>query len=280
MLISSFYASCRRLIAVSLMSGAALTNFASADECSLKVGVVPQFEQRRLLATWDPILSKLQDQTACSYQLVGSKSISEFEEKFLAGEFDLAYLNPYHSIMAHAAQGYVPLARSGEKKLLGILVVRKDSPVTDVKELDGQEIAFPSPNALGASLLMRAELALKHGINIKPRYVKTHSSVYLHVVKKLTEAGGGVGRTLKEQKDTIKDKLRVLYKTTPVNAHPLVIHPRVPNEKQLEIQSAFLALNEQNPEMLALIPMKSPIKATLEDYADLKAMELESFVGK
>ena len=257
-----------------------LVNFASADECLLKVGVVPQFEQRRLLATWDPILSILQDKTNCSYNLVGSKSISEFEQKFLAGDFDLAYLNPYHLIMANKAQGYLPLARSGEKKLLGILVVRSDSPIADVKELDGKEIAFPSPNALGASLLMRAELALKHGVTIKPRYVKTHSSVYLHVVKKLTEAGGGVGRTLKEQKDMVKDNLRVLYKTPPVNAHPLVVLPRVPGELQLQIQDAFLALDKETPELINMIPMKGPIKATLDDYAELKAMELESFVGK
>jgi len=271
--IKSFYAFI--LLATVITAGTA-----RSSECALKVGVVPQFEQRKLLAIWDPILTRLQEKTGCSYRLVGSKSISEFEDKFLAGEFDLAYMNPYHSIMAYDAQGYAPLARSGQKKLLGILVVRDDSPIMNIKELDGKEIAFPSPNALGASLLMRAELALKHDIKIQPRYVKTHSSVYLHVVKKLTVAGGGVGRTLREQKDMIKDKLRVLYKTTPVNAHPLVVHPRVSSEKQREIQLAFLALGQESPEMVNLIPMKSPIEATFDDYADLRAMQLETFVGK
>ena len=89
-----------------------------------------------------------------------------------------------------------------------------------------------------------------------------------------------MGRTLKEQKDMVKDKLRVLYKTTPVNAHPLVVHPRVPGEVQLQIQDAFLALDKETPELINMIPMKGPIKATLDDYAELKAMELESFVGK
>lgn len=258
-----------------------LTSFsANAEECNLKVGVVPQFEQRRLLATWSPILGELTEKTGCKYDLVGSKSIAEFEEKFLAGEYDIAYMNPYHSVMAHDAQGYLPIARSGEKKLLGILVVREDSPIKDVKELDGKEIAFPSPNALGASLLMRAELATKHGLNIKPRYVKTHSSVYLHVVKKLTEAGGGVGRTLNGQKDMIKDRLRVLYKTAKVNAHPLVIHPRVDEAMNAKIQEAFLAVGKEHPEMVNKIPMKSPIATNLDDYADLKAMGLEDFVGK
>ena len=41
----------RNLLISSFMGLSVLVNFASADECLLKVGVVPQFEQRRLLAT-------------------------------------------------------------------------------------------------------------------------------------------------------------------------------------------------------------------------------------
>lgn len=250
-----------------------------AADCHIKVGVVPQFEQRRLLATWDPILNEIQVKTGCTYELGGNKSIAEFEEKFQAGEYDIAYMNPYHSVMAYKAQGYVPIVRSGEKKLQGILVVRKDSPIQDITELDGKELAFPSPNALGASLLMRAELATKHGLSIIPRYVKTHSSVYLHVIKKLTEAGGGVGRTFNEQKDMIKDRLRVLYRTSKVNAHPLVAHPRLDEALRMKIQEAFLAVGNEQPKLVEKIPMKSPIATSLEDYEDLQAMGLEAFKG-
>lgn len=249
------------------------------EKCSIKVGVVPQFEQRKLLSIWSPILEALQQKTQCSYELVGSGSISEFESKFEAGEYDLAYMNPYHAVMAHNAEGYIPIARSGEKKLQGILVVRDDSPIQDIKALDGKEIAFPSPNALGASLLMRAELATKHGLKIKSRYVKTHSSVYLHVIKKLTDAGGGVARTLKEQSPAIQEKLRILYETQKVNSHPLVIHPRIAQPLRMEIQKAFLAIGNESPQMVEQIPMTNPIATSFEDYQDLKDMGLEAFKG-
>lgn len=250
------------------------------DENRCKVGVVPQFEQRRLFAVWKPILEALQKRTGCQFELVGSKTIAKFEEAFLRGDYDFAYMNPYHAVMANDAQGYEPIIRSDAKKLKGILVVPEDSPIQHVKELDGATLAFPSPNALGASLLMRAELATQHGIAITPLYVKTHSSVYLHVAKRLASAGGGVGRTLKEQPDAIKSRLRVLYTTHEVYAHPLVAHPRVPSEITQAVQNAWLSLAQEDPSLFDGIPMKKSVATSMQDYNDLQRLELEKFVGK
>lgn len=252
---------------------------AQAEDCTMKVGVVPQFEQRRIFEVWTPILDALKEQTGCAFELVGSKSIIEFEKAFKDGVYDLAYMNPYHAVMAKKAQGYEPIVRSGKKKLKGILVVKKDSPVQDVKELNAKEVAFPSPNALGASLLMRAELATKHGSKVVPKYVKTHSSVYLHVAKGLTVAGGGVSRTFNEQPDHIKDKLRILYTTTPVNAHPAVIHPRVSEDMQKKVQEAWLGLAGAKASLFDGIPMKGAIATSYDDYKSLEELGLEDFVG-
>ena len=273
----------RSVLSVMILSMAlvcALPQHSFAEvECQYKVGIVPQFEQRRLFNTWTPILEGLKEKTGCAFELVGSRSIIEFEEKFKAGDFDMAYMNPYHAVMARQNQNYQPIVRSSARKLKGILVVRKDDPITDVSALDKKKIAFPSPNALGASLLMRAELAQKHNVNPETLYVKTHSSVYLHVAKGLAEAGGGVGRTLREQPDHIQNALRILYTTTPVNPHPIVIHPRVSKEKQVGIQTALLAIAEEKPEAFGKIPMAKPVAASYQDYKDLDSLGLENFIG-
>ena len=52
-------------------------------------------------------------------------------------------MNPYHAVMADQAQGYVPIVRDGSRKLFGILAVRNDSPLQDVKELDGAPSEIP-----------------------------------------------------------------------------------------------------------------------------------------
>lgn len=264
-----------------LLAGFALSAFAHEEEprCSYRLGVVPQFEQRTLAATWAPILYALEVETGCDIELVGTQTIGEFEAEFMSGIYDIAYMNPYHAVMAEDAQGYVPVVRAGKEPLRGVLAVHANSDITDVKQLRGKEVAFPSPNALGASLLMRAELKRLYGVEVKPLYVETHSSVYLHVAKGLAYAGGGVLGTLNEQRSELRSKLRVIYTTQPLPAHPLVVHPRLGEQGIKKIQEAWLRMADRAPSLVANIPMPDPVKTTMQDYAGLRGMELHRFMG-
>lgn len=251
----------------------------AAHACTLVAGVVPQFEQRRLFETWMPILKTLEYKTGCKYMLEGSSSIDEFETKFQRGLFDLVYLNPYHAIIAYDAHEYEPIIRDGREKLQGILVVSKDSPIKSIHDLKGKKIAFPSPNALGASLLMRAELAGKYELEFETLYVKTHSSVYLHVAKSLVDAGGGVERSLTTQNEDLQDMVRIIYKTQSVPAHPIAVHPRVPGDIKEQIRQAFFDIGKNNPALLADIPINDVVPASIEDYKVLKTLNLKDFAA-
>jgi phosphonate transport system substrate-binding protein len=242
-------------------------------------GAVPQFEQRKLYRIWRPIIDELERRTGLAFHLKGSAKIPEFENKFMAGAFDFAYMNPYHVLLAHDSQRYRPLVRDGSRKLQGILVVHRDSPVTDIRELEGKEADFPAPNALGASLLMRAELARLHGINVIPRYVQTHSSVYLHVATGMAAAGGGVASTLAAQQPEVRDKLRIIYRTRTMSPHPVAAHPRVPEAHRKLVRQALLdmAQTAEGAALLAKIPMRQPRAATLSDYVELGLWGLDAF---
>ena len=243
------------------------------------VGVVPQFEARRLYAIWKPLLDQLEKDTGLKFKFQGSPSIPAFEKKLLAGKFDFAYMNPYHLVWSQETEGYDPLVRDYSKKLHGILVVRKDDPITDIKQLDGKVLAFPAPNALGASLMMRAELHNKYAINIIPRYVKTHDSVYLNVLYKMATAGGGIQKTMNRQKPEIADKLRVLYRTHKVAPHPFGAHARVDNNVVKLVQQALLnmANTKTGVELLAKVPIKQIGTASMNDYIPLSRMHLKNF---
>ncbi|MGB1109939.1 MAG: phosphate/phosphite/phosphonate ABC transporter substrate-binding protein [Gammaproteobacteria bacterium] len=249
----------------------------SAEEYT--IGVVPQFEARRLHEIWRPIINHLEEKTGHSFNITGSPTIPAFEAEFLAGKFDFVYMNPYHLVMANDAQGYQPILRDVGRQLFGVLVAKKGGGITDVKQLAGKTVAFPAPNALGASLQMRTELHDKFGVDVDARYVKTHDSVYLNVLLGEAAAGGGVQKTLNRQKAQIRDNLTIIHKTTPVAPHPLAAHPRVPAEVVTAITQAMLALGEdaKGKAMLAKIPMKQIGPASIEDYEELKKMGLERF---
>lgn len=245
-------------------------------------GVVPQFEARRLHAIWSPILKQLNDRTGYRFALKGAPTIADFEKAFMRGDYDFAYMNPYHYIIANKTQRYQPLLRDQGKKLFGVLVVRKDSHINDVSQLDGQKIAFPSPNALGAALQMRQELHDIFHIQIQPVYVKTHDSVYLNVLLGKTQAGGGVQKTLRSKPQAYQQSLKIIHKTRQVAPHPIVVHPRVPQKVKQAVFDAFLAMGrtEAGKKQLAKIPIKQIGAATHADYVPLLEMKLERFYVK
>ena len=243
------------------------------------VGVVPQFDTRTLHKIWRPILDQLEKDTGLKFVLRGAPTIPAFEQEFSDGKFDFAYMNPYHVGVANREQGYEPLIRDIGRTLYGVLVVKADSEIKDIKQLHEKRVAFPAPNALGASLLMRAELERKHNVKVKARYVKTHSSSYLNVVLGKAEAAGGVQKTLNQQPEAIRKQLRVLYKTSETAPHPFAVHPRVPAEVRAKVQNALLQFSQssEGKDLFANIPMKKVGVASMKDYAPLMKMGLDEF---
>ncbi len=126
---------------------------------------------------------------------------------------------------------------------------------------------------------MRADLERLHGTVVKPLYVKTHSSVYLHVVKGLADAGGGVEKTLQEQDPAVREALRIIYTTRSIPSHPIAAHPRVPKKHREEVRRALLALAEtaEGRELLSKVPIKQLVSTSMEDYRDMLWWGLESY---
>ena len=257
---------------------AALT--AAADAGKYSIAVVPQYPAVAIHRDWTPVLERLKKETGYSFSLSIAPSIPAFEESVLAGEPDFAYMNPYHEVMAMRAQGYIPLLR-GSQPLTGILVVRRDDPIKSPRELDGKEVAFPAPNAFGASLWMRALLAEHEKIHITPVYLKTHSNTYRHVVLGLVVAGGGVNHTLKDEPEEIRQSLRVLYETPGVPPHPLSAHPRVPGKVRRAVAGAMLEManDTAGAALLKDIQLETPVRADYaRDYRPLEKYGLDKYV--
>ncbi|MDT8404404.1 phosphate/phosphite/phosphonate ABC transporter substrate-binding protein [Sulfuriflexus sp.] len=242
--------------------------------------VVPQQNAMLVQQTWAPFLKALSLRTSMQFRLMVARSIPDFETDMLRGAADFAYMNPYHAVLVRQKPGYEPIIRSAEEKLQGILVVRRDSDITDIAQLDGKEVAFPSPNAFGASLLMRALLHSQWNINILPYYVETHANVYRNVLYKRTVAGGGVKRTLQQEHAGMQAQLRVLYETPGFAPHPISVHPRVPTVLAQRVQQAVIDIWQDKHEraLLEKIQLSAPVAADYErDYAPLEQLGLEEY---
>ncbi len=242
---------------------------------SLTFGIVPQQSATRLAQVWLPLLDHLAKATDVKIRFATAKDIPTFEACLANGAYDVAYMNPYHFTMFNQLVGYRAFARQANKKLRGLVVVRKDSKYETLEDLDGTTVAFPSPAAFGASVIPRAEMKRRE-MAVEPAYVKSHDSVYRSVVAGLFPAGGGVLRTYGNVPAVLSDQLRVLYKTNSYTPHAFAAHPRVETKMIERLVENMIAMNAEDTGLLKPLGMKGFEAASNEDWDDVRALELSS----
>ena len=250
------------------------------EAANYTLAVVPQASPAETYRRWAPFAEQLQRVTGQHLQLRVYRSFDEFETDLVNGLADFAYMNPYHFLMARKAQGYLPLVRDGSRLLSGQLLVRRDSPLKSVKELNGKTIAFPDPNAFAASLYMRALLQEKANIRFTASYLGTHANVYRHVILGSVAAGTGVNLTLARERPETRDELRVLYETPGTAPHPLCAHPRIPADLREAVTRAVLELNknENGRTLLKRVDILQPVRAVYaRDYQPLEKLDLQKY---
>jgi phosphonate transport system substrate-binding protein len=250
---------------------------------TLTFGIVPQQAADAIKSNWAPLAKRLSELTGSEVLIKTASSIPEFERRVAAGHYDLSYMNPYHYTVFAGSPGYRAFARQKDKRIKGILVVRKDSPVTSLAECAGLKAAFPSPAAFAASLLTRAKFKAL-GVPIETQYVKSHDSVYAGVAQGNHAVGGGVKRTFAATADEVRSKLRVLWTTEGFTPHAFAYHPRVPPAIVERLKAAVVEIERapRDPLVFDRIKFKGLVPALDNDWDDVRALgltELAHFKG-
>lgn len=277
---SQFYPSIFRALRPLACAAILWLTIPAAQAREYLLAIVPQQSPTATYRGWSPFAERLGREIGATVRVRVYRSFDDFEADLAHGVPDLVYLSPYHQIQARQAQGYVPLLRDGSYQLSGVLVVRQDSPVRSVRDLNGQRIGFPDPNAFAASLYLRALLQEKEKIRFTPKYYMTHGNVYRHVIVGDAAAGGGVNATLAAERAETRNELRVLYQTPGTAPHPLSAHPRVPDKEREAIIAAILRMqNDTNGrQLLRAIQIPKPVRADYaRDYAPLEKWQLQKF---
>ena len=247
---------------------------------TLTVGIVPQQSASELARVWIPVLGALSERAGLSLRFATAPDIPAFEKRLAAGAYDVAYMNPYHYSVFAQKPGYVAFAKEKGRRLRGLVVVRKDSMIKDMKELAGQQIAFPAPAAFAATVLVRAEFE-RMGVPITPVFVKSHESVYLNVAQRQIEAGGGIVRTLQTMDAPVRDELRVLWQTKDYTPHAFAAHPRVP-AADLQALRAAMSTADSDPKMRSVlegIGFKGFDAAQDTEWNDVRALGISTLAA-
>ncbi|ALM92977.1 phosphate/phosphite/phosphonate ABC transporter substrate-binding protein [Alteromonas stellipolaris] len=256
----------------------ALTLFATYGACNtLTLGIVPQQSAKKLAETWQPLINYISEHANIDVVFKTAKDIPTFEQRLAEGEYDIAYMNPYHFVVFHDSVGYRALARQIDKRIKGIIVVDANSDIVSLDDLNGKEIAFPSPAAFAATIIPSAYLK-QQGILFTPRYVHSHDSVYLNVQRGFFNAGGGIIRTFNGVDDNIRSALRILWESDGYTPHAIATHPRITDTQRDALLTALLTLSEDedNKQLLKNVGFKGFISSVDEDWDDVRALGITS----
>ncbi len=228
----------------------------SAFAVELTLGVVPQQSPLKLSKKWKKITQYLHDETGIKVIFKTERSIPSFEKVLYSGGYDIAYMNPYHFIVANKQQNYEAFTRAN-KQIEGILLSKDKNFSLKSNYLEDKTFLFPAPNAFAATLLTKYELRKLYNFDIdkqaKVLYVNSHDSVYKGVAREVGDVGGGIVRTYNNFKDkNDKEKISIVYKTNAYPSHPIAAHPRVDKDIIEKLQKAFLKMPEDLKKILSI----------------------------
>lgn len=238
----------------------------------LVFGIVPQQSPLKLAKKWLKITEYLSKQTGQNIIFKTENSIPKFQEKLYNGEYQLAYMNPYHFIIAQKKQNYSAKVRA-KKMIRGIIVSKEDK--LDTSKLAGKTFLFPAPKAFAATLLTKYEFKQKFGFDIdkqaKVLYVNSHDSVYKGVSRGIGDFGGGIERTFNNFQDkNDKKNIGKIYITDSYPSHPIAFHPSVDALTVEKITKAFLNMPQELKSMLSI---KEFIETDSKEYDIIKMFD-------
>ena len=245
---------------------------AYADETHI-FARAPQQSPAVTSKSWSPFIKELSKRIKRKIILKVYTTREDFESDIKKGNVDFYLGNPGYGVVGHLRHGYIPLIRSDKKRLEGILVVKKDSKIQTLTDLDNKRIAFPGRTSFAASLYLRASISDSSNINYQPLFTGTHDNTYRNVLIGKADAGGGVIRTFQQENVGFQKKLRIIYTTPGTQPHPIMSHPNVAVEIRQQIQQAILNMDKSEPgkKLLKNIKLQQPVIA---DYRrDYKSLE-------
>ncbi len=261
-----------RIITVLLLSFLFSAN-ALAKEYTFSI--VPQQSSKKLAKLWGPVLEKISADTGLTIKFATAKDIPTFEARLAEGQYDFAYMNPYHFTVFNQKPGYVAIAHQSNKRITGIMVVKKNSGIKNLDQLNGETLAFPSPAAFAATILPTAELN-SEGIKYRTKYVSSHDSVYLAVARGLFPAGGGIVRTFNNTDPAIRSQLEIMWKSNGYTPHAFTAHPSVESSDRSKVARALANFqdSEEGRALLKSLNFNGIQLAADIDWNDVRNLEI------
>ena len=136
------------LLQLLLLTACGVKLAARQDGGKLSIGVISYTESQQALDRYTRFNNYLAQKTGARIELEPTFNENKALERIENRAWSLVFAPPGLAAIAIARHQYLPIfALQGDNNLRSILVVRKDNPIRDLKELEGKTVALGQPGS-------------------------------------------------------------------------------------------------------------------------------------
>lgn len=231
------------LAAVALCVGAAGAQ--AQSDAPLGFGVINQRSVPLTAQAWNPLLSYVSQKAGVPLVLKMGKTAPETTAMTVRGEHAFVYTN--HMFTPERDRiGYKVILRMRGEPIHGTIVVRDDSPVRSVADLQGAKVAFPSREAFVGYWLPMDHL-LKSGVQVREVFAGNQEGAMSQLQFGEVAAAAVNRKLLARYAQREEFRYRVIWTSEPYLDIPVMVHPSLPARLVESVRAAFIGM-EQDPE--------------------------------
>lgn len=228
---------CAGLMMMLLLLGLPLP--AQAAE-ALKFGVA---NQRPILLTaqiWNPILAYVSKKSGIHLTLLMGRTATETTKLATDGKLDFIYTNQLFTSERNKI-GFRAIARLNTPLIRGQIVVDENSPIHQLRDLDGKKMAAPTSESLISYALQMHALS---NAEVKVETVITGSQEggIAQLAAGRVAAAAVHSQVIYAYSQREGFRYRVIYTSPPYYDLPIMVHPRVPRSSVEKVRSALLSM--------------------------------------
>ncbi len=208
-------------------------------------GVISRYTPRSIIEGYQPLMDYLSEQTPYRFKLRLSKNYLETMRQLTEGEVDFASLGNYTYIKTRQKHNIkciaMPINASGSLENYDDIIVRTDSPLQSLKDLEGKSFAFASRQSF--STWMGIWMLNQAGIELDDLSKHEHLNYHDLVAEKVLRGDYAAGMVKAVVADQYHDAgIRVLARSPAIPSVPLVAGAHVDSMEIKAVQNALLSL--------------------------------------
>lgn len=272
-----------RVIIIMLLSVSTLCGSVYAEN-TLILAVHPFLSHEEVEKKFTPLANYLSDVTDLEIKVRVGSSYKEHIQYVGEDKVDIAYMGPASYVALLNEFGSKPilckLEVDGRSYFQGNLVVRKDSDIQALNDLNGKRIAFGNPNSTMSYIVphyMLHQAGVFNNQSTKHEYLQSHNDVALSVLSGDFDAGAVKPEVYRKFEEK---GLRTLAMTPKISEHLFVTRSNLPIIHIQELRKAMLEMRDTAQGLAALKSIKTNITGLVDaqgsDYENLHKIIVES----